>query len=255
MARRLQHSKASALGALECTEFLGKRMEALRDDKVVENMLHKVSTTAGLKMPDERMKKTPVRYRHTAEPEAAAQHSWRCEFFEAVDLVTEQLKRRFDQDGMKPAALREKVVIQAAKKEHTFYVDSLHLPVHFDRGRLEMQLKMIGDVFGASPGNTVQDIAENMSKLQPQTRAVFKEAENLIKLCLCLPISAASSERTFSALRRLKTWLRTTMTQKRLTHLALMHVHGHILDSLDIDSLMRSFISANPERKATFGVV
>jgi hypothetical protein len=88
VARSLQHSKASALGALECTEFLGKRMEALRDDKVVENMLHKVSTTAGLKMPDERMKKTPVRYRHTAEPEAAAQHSWRCEFFEAVDLVT-----------------------------------------------------------------------------------------------------------------------------------------------------------------------
>ena len=79
---------------------------------------------------------------------------------------------------MKTAALREKVVIQAVKREHTLNVDSLHLPVHFDRGRLEMQLKMIGDVFGASPGNTVQDIAENMSKLQPQTRAVFKEAEN-----------------------------------------------------------------------------
>ena len=156
---------------------------------------------------------------------------------------------------MKTAALREKVVIQAVKREHTLNVDSLHLPVHFDRGRIEMQQKMIGDVFGASPGNTVQDIAENMSKLHPQTRAVFKEAENLIKLYLCLPISAASSERTFSALRRLKTWLRKTMTQKRLTHLALMHVHGHILDSLDIDSLMRSFISANPERKATFGVV
>ncbi|CAJ1057175.1 zinc finger MYM-type 1-like protein [Xyrichtys novacula] len=42
--------------------------------------------------------------------------------------------------------------------------------------------------------------------------------------------------------------------KKRLTHLALMHVHSDVMDSLDIGSLMRSFISANPERKATFGV-
>lgn len=120
-----------------------------------------------------------------------------------MDLVTEELKRRFDQDGMKTAALREKVVNQAAKKEQTVNVDSLHLPLHFDRERLETQLKMIGNVFSDTPGNTVQDIAANMSKLHPQTRAVFKEAENLIKLCLSLPISAASSERTFSTLRRL----------------------------------------------------
>lgn len=201
------------------------------------------------------MTKTPVRYRHTAEPEAAAQHSWRCEFYEAVDLVTEELKRRFDQAGMKIAALREEAVIKAAKKEQTVNVDSLHLPLHFDRDRLETQLKMIGDVFGNSPSHTVQEIAKKISNLHPQTRAVFKETESLIKLCLCLPISAASAERTFSTLRRLETWLRTTITQKRLTYLALMHVHGDIVDSLDIGSLMRSFISSNPERKATFGVV
>jgi len=108
-------------------------MEALRHDAVVENILHKV-TTAGLKMPDKhRMIKTPVCYRHTTEPEVAAQHSWRCEFYEAVDLVTEELKRRFNQDGMKTAALRETVVIKAAKQEQTVNVDSLHLPLHFDK--------------------------------------------------------------------------------------------------------------------------
>lgn len=82
-------------------------------------MMQKVAT-AGLKMPNEhRMKKTPVHYHHTAEPEEAVQSSWRCEFYKAVDLVTEEVKRRFDQDGVKTAALREKVVIQAAKKEQT----------------------------------------------------------------------------------------------------------------------------------------
>lgn len=113
---------------------------------------------------------------------------------------------------------------------------------------------MMGDLGSDSP-KTVKGIAKTMSKLIPQTRALFKEVENLIKLCLSLPISAASSERTFYALLRLKTWLHTTMKQKRLTHLALMHVHGDILDSLNIDALMRDFISVNSERKATIGVV
>lgn len=47
----------------------------------------------------------------------------------------------------------------------------------------------------------------------------------------------------------------SSMTEKRLMHLGLMIVHGDVLDSLDIGSPMRSFISANPEGKATFGVV
>ncbi|KAM3842253.1 trace amine-associated receptor 13c-like [Diretmus argenteus] len=62
-------------------------------------------------------------------------------------------------------------------------------------------------------------------------------------------------ERSFSALRRLKTWTRSTMTQKRLTHLTIMHVHSDIVDTLDIHALMREFISITPERKSIFGMV
>ena len=36
------------------------------------------------------------------------------------------------------------------------------------------------------------------------------------------------------------------MLQKRLTHLALMHVHENILDSLELGSQMMSIIDANP---------
>ncbi len=258
VARSLQHTKASALGTLKCAELLERCMEALRDDAVVDNMLQTVSSS-GLKMTDEnRMTKTPTRYRHTTEPEAeaqVAQHSlWRREFYEAVDLVRAEVKRRFDQDGMKTAAFRENVLINAANKKQIVDIDSLHLPQQIDKHRLEIQLKMMGDLCSDSI-ETVKDITTTIFKLHPQTRTLFKEVENLIKLCLSLPISAASAERTFSALRRLKTWLRTTMTQKLLPHLALMHVHGDILDSLDIDALMRDFISINPERKATFGVL
>ena len=148
-----------------------------------------------------------------------------------------------------------------AAEGNEFDLESLHLPREIDTERLDLQLKMLGDLMKESTTpttttpKTVQEVATRVSKLLPQTRELLSEAEKRMELCLCLPISVASSERTFSALRRLKTWLRSTMTQERLTHLALMHVHPDILKKVDIHGLMRTFISTTSERKSTFGLL
>ena len=57
----------------------------------------------------------------------------------------------------------------------------------------------------------------------------------LLQIILTLPVSVASAERTFSTLRRLKTWLRSGMSAERLTGLALLHTHADIL--VDIDKI------------------
>lgn len=57
----------------------------------------------------------------------------------------------------------------------------------------------------------------------------------LLKLLLVLPISTATAERTFSSLRILKTWMRSTMADERLSGLALMYIHRNIpLNNKDI---------------------
>ena len=43
-----------------------------------------------------------------------------------------------------------------------------------------------------------------------------------------MPVSVASAERSFSSLRRLKTWMRSSMGEDRLTGLALLNVHKDI---------------------------
>ena len=63
-----------------------------------------------------------------------------------------------------------------------------------------------------------------------------------------MPASTATTGRSFSALRRLKTYLRTTMLQDRLTSLAVPHVHRDI----DIDIDMRSF-TLGKSRHIDFG--
>lgn len=156
---------------------------------------------------------------------------------------------------MKVAAHRETTLIEAANQNLSGLNEEMQLPEKFNRSRLHMQLTLLGDLTKERRFVAVKEVAEFISSLHPQTRALFKEVEALVELCLCLPVSAAPSERSFSALRRLKTWTRSTTNQKRLTHLALMHIHSDILDRLDIPSLVQSFIGNTPERKATFGAL
>nr|CAH7732099.1 unnamed protein product [Callosobruchus chinensis] len=59
---------------------------------------------------------------------------------------------------------------------------------------------------------------------------IFSHLHTLLRIFITLPISNASTERTFSTLRlrRLKTWSRSQMEEERLTGLALLHIHRNI---------------------------
>ena len=48
-----------------------------------------------------------------------------------------------------------------------------------------------------------------------------------------MPATNAISERSFSALKRVKTYLRSTTGEGRLNHLMLLHVHKELADSID----------------------
>ncbi len=57
-----------------------------------------------------------------------------------------------------------------------------------------------------------------------------------------MPATNASSERSFSALRRVKTYLRTSM---RLNHLMLLRVYKDRTDTLDVRSIQNEFIESS----------
>jgi hypothetical protein len=66
----------------------------------------------------------------------------------------------------------------------------------------------------------------------------------LLHLLLTLPVSVATAERSFSTLRRLKTWLRSRMTEQRLTGLALMNIHRE--HSVSVDAVIDRFAKSKP---------
>ena len=49
---------------------------------------------------------------------------------------------------------------------------------------------------------------------------------------MTIGVSSATAERSFSSLRRIKTYLRSTMTQERLSNLALLYIEQDITNQL-----------------------
>lgn len=60
-------------------------------------------------------------------------------------------------------------------------------------------------------------------------------------LFLTLPVTVASAERSFSKLKLIKNYLISSMSQGRLSSLAMIAIETHIVQSLDIDNIMNIF--------------
>ena len=66
--------------------------------------------------------------------------------------------------------------------------------------------------------------------------------------CCIMPATNATSERFFSAFRRVKNYLRGTMTQQRLNNLMVLHVHKDITDSLKLQDIANEFVGISKHR-------
>ena len=76
----------------------------------------------------------------------------------------------------------------------------------------------------------------------------FPNIRELLKILAVLPIGSTEAERSFSCLRRLHTWLRSTMTTDRLSDLSVIAMHGNTMVALETDSICREFMELHPRR-------
>ena len=65
---------------------------------------------------------------------------------------------------------------------------------------------------------------------------------------LTIPVTVASAERSFSKLKLLKSYLRSTMTQERLNDLAMIALESDMLEKIDYERIVEDFISKNAQR-------
>ena len=59
--------------------------------------------------------------------------------------------------------------------------------------------------------------------------------------------------RSFSTLHRIKTYLRSTMSQSRLNHLMILNIHQELTDRLNLIEVANDFVFEHEHRKQIFG--
>ncbi len=74
----------------------------------------------------------------------------------------------------------------------------------------------------------------------------FPNIHCILVIASTLPISSAEAERSFSLLRRVKTYLRSTMTEERLSDLAVIAMHYG--ERVSVDEVCKAFIQEHPRR-------
>ncbi|KAL2101376.1 hypothetical protein ACEWY4_003137 [Coilia grayii] len=168
----------------------------------------------------------------------------RVEFYRVLDTVDAQITDRFMQPGIQ--ALKELEALLLTPTESN--VAEKYPELQWED--LKIQLAMFKNKYTFK---TTADVAQILKAMPVEVRGLFEQVETIVRLLIVVPASSAEAERSFSGLRRLKTWLRSTMTQKRLNGMAVCHIHQERLDNLKRRDIAQTYIQGNDRRREVFG--
>ncbi|KAL2102053.1 hypothetical protein ACEWY4_003814 [Coilia grayii] len=187
----------------------------------------------------------------------SASQYFRKEYFDVLDIIVNELDRRFDQHDFGVVEDIERLLVTAGNGDEVTVPSSMKsLYTDFDYDQLCAQLHMLPDTIKTS---TLQHhklsvrVISNAMNAVPVVKDLLFEVHELLKLFFTIPVSTASAERSFSTLRRLKSYLRSTMTQKRLNDLMNCHIHRDILEETDMTAIAKEYVQANDRRRQAFG--
>ena len=99
----------------------------------------------------------------------------------------------------------------------------------------------------------LDDILAKFKQLSEAEKFMISEIITLCKLLLVNPAPSAAGERSFSSARRLKTWLRPTMTQTRFSNLTIPNTHKQRTDKFCHIDVANEFAALNNNRNSNFG--
>jgi len=253
----LQSSSMTVAGMLEAVKAVKAQLQAMRPDDVFAQLMTKVERQIvefdldPLAVP--RARKPPARYSGPAEAfhTNSVETHYRIEYVKLIDVAVQQLNERLlECPGLACYGQLEATLLSGRINDIVLQYPELG-GVRSLQTQLDMFLSL-HDITTSSHLN-LEVCTRVMRNMIPEMRAMFPNVESLVRLLLVNPASSASAERSFSGLRRLKTYLRSTCGQRRLNNLAICHVHKDILDSVDVQKLMKEFVLAQEKRAAVFG--
>ncbi|XP_047140917.1 uncharacterized protein LOC101239212 [Hydra vulgaris] len=133
------------------------------------------------------------------------------------------------------------------KKLTSLYNEIFHDELILEIPRLKRHLKAAGINLEVVKNWTALDNLTFITEWDRNASNALSHPKIILSIC----VSVASWERSFSKLKLIKNYLRSTMGQSRLSDLAILYIQCEFVKSIDFDNVIDKFASLKV-RKGTF---
>ena len=265
LSATLQSKNMSAVTGQQLACQTVETLKRIRSDDsfllFYENVLKKKEKINEVAKPTLKRKiNVPNRYdlgKAVGEHPATPKDHYRKVYFEALDLLISHIEERFNQPSFQVYQRLENLLIKSLSEEiealenEIKYICSLYDEV--DIQMLPTQLSLFRTMMGNKQLECFFDILSEVQKLSNHQRTLIRHVITIINLLNVNPCSSATAERTFSAARRNKTWLRSTMLQRRFNSITILNLHKPRTDNINIVDIANDFVASRDVRHYNFG--
>jgi len=180
----------------------------------------------------------------TEEEHKASYHS-------IIDSLVSELNFRFQEENIRPLVVIHNLIMSTHLDQQLNIREELKIyGSEIDFTDLNMNLNVWYEYKKQNPeqfgGTKFRKIADQF--MNCNLHEVFKELFILFAIYLAVPISSATGERSFSVLKLLKTYIRNTTDQQRLSDLAVISVNSDLLKNISVDDIINKFASLKSRR-------
>lgn len=165
-------------------------------------------------------------------------------YFPVIDSMLSEMERRFSSIHL---GIMKAIQACTPTSSHFLEVTELREMALFyglkdDQLATECQLA-VSTLSGKNLSSSME-VYQHILKLQ----TAFPTLTKLLQIALTLAVSSAQCERSFSALKRIKTYLRTTMTDQRLSDVSILSIERDLSGKICFNEVMEQFEGGESNR-------
>lgn len=112
------------------------------------------------------------------------------------------------------------------------------------------ELRILARLLKNDEAKQIIDVLNMIAKSQMES--ILPNVVIAYRVLLTIPVSVSSGERTFSKLKLIKSPLRSTMKQNKLSNLAIISIEKETAKCLDYDDVITEFVNVKARKFGTF---
>ena len=160
-------------------------------------------------------------------------------YFPILDSFLKELNSRFNSRNLLIMGAIQACCPQSKNFLNRHCIQPLCDNYNLDYESLRMEAKLAKRTLSEKQMETMSDV---LLEIQPLQEA-FPTFAKVLHIALTISVSSSQCESSFSALKRIKSFLRSTMTESRLVDLAFLSIERNLSGSILLEEMIDKFLA------------